>query len=200
MVFVYLDGFLYNFEQAFDHFVYEGSFYYPMALLYTASGSAYGGRVGLLGGYVSDGVFAIIDSGQYASYGEVCEGFALVAYADQNHTVNTGLLGIVTDMLLIRPDVDDRLIAENGALVSDEYSNESSAQTVTMGQIGGLRDLIVKGPMNNVESFDGFIRSAVDQIRSGSYVKNLLDRNSIPQIQGADSFELKSTSFEAIER
>ena len=49
MVFVYLDGFLYNFEQAFDHFVYEGSFYYPMALLYTASGSAYGGRVGLLG-------------------------------------------------------------------------------------------------------------------------------------------------------
>jgi hypothetical protein len=69
-----------------------------------------------------------------------------------------------------------------------------------MGQIGGLRDLIVKGPMNNVESFDGFIRSAVDQIRSGSYVKNLLDRNSIPQIQGADSFELKSTSFEAIER
>lgn len=200
MVFVYLDGFLYNFEQAFDHFVYEGSFYYPMALLYTASGSAYGGRVGLLGGYVSDGVFAIIDSGQYASYGEVCEGFALVAYADQNHTVNTGLLGIVTDMLLIRPDVDDRLIAENGALVSDEYSNESSAQTVTMGQIGGLRDLIVKGPMNNVESFDGFIRSAVDQIRSGSYVKNLLDRNLIPQIQGADSFELKSTSFEAIER
>ena len=82
MTFVYLDGFLYNFEQAYDHFVYEGSFYYPMALLYTASGSAYGGRVGLIGGYVSDGIFALVDSGQYASYGEVCEGFALIAYAD----------------------------------------------------------------------------------------------------------------------
>ena len=201
MTFVYLDGFLYNFEQAFDHFVYEGSFYYPLALMYTESGSAYGGRVGLMGGYVSDGVFAIIDSGQFADYGEVCNGFALLAYADQNHTVNTGLLGIVTDMLLIRPDIDDRLIAENGALVSeDDNDDDDDDETVTMGQIGDFRNLILRGPVNNVESFDGFIKSAVDQIRSGSYIRNYLDRRSIPELNAATSFELQSTSFEAIER
>ena len=200
MTFVYLDGFLYNFEQAFDHFVYEGSFYYPMALLYTESGSAYGGRVGLLGGYVSDGVFAIVDSGQYADYGEVCSGFVLIAYADQSHTVNTGMLGIVTDMLLIRPDVDDRLIAENGALVSDN-DTEDEEETVTMGQISDFRDIIVRGPMNNVESFDGFIKSAVEQIRSGVYIRNLLDMDSVnSQHQMKTSFELDSTPFEAIER
>lgn len=197
MTFVYLDGFLYNFEQAFDHFVYEGSFYYPMALLYTESGSAYGGRVGLIGGYVSDGVFAIVDSGQYADYGEVCSGFVLIAYADQNHTVNTGMLGIVTDMLLIRPDVDDRLIAENGYLGS---SDEEADETVTMGQLADFRDVIVRGPMNNVESFDGFIKSAIEQIRSGVYVRNMLDMKAVNQLQTSNSFELISTSFEAVER
>lgn len=198
MTFVYLDGFLYDFEQAFDHFVYEGSFYYPMALLYTASGTAYGGRVGLIGGYVSDGIFALVDSGQYASYGEVCEGFALIAYADPAHTVNTGFLGMVTDMLFVRPDVDDRLIAENGALGSE--TGNDAGQTVTMGQVSSFRDIIVRGPMNNVESFDGFIRSAAEQIRSGSYVRNLLDVESIPQTDGGFAFELQSTAFEAIER
>lgn len=198
MIFVYLDGFLYNFEQAFDHFVYEGSFYYPMALMYTESGSAYGGRVGLLGGYVSDGVFAIIDSGQYADYNEVCSGFVLLAFADQSHTVNTGMLGIVTDMLLIRPDVDDRLIAENGPLVSENEGQDDDL--VTMGQIAGFRDLIVRGPVNNVESFDGFIRSAIDQVRSGNSVRNLLDYSSVPQMQNSGAFELKTASFEAIER
>ena len=199
MTFVYLDGFLYNFEQAFDHFVYEGSFYYPLALLYTESGSAYGGRVGLMGGYVSDGVFAIVDSGQYADYGEVCSGFVLIAYADQSHTVNTGMLGIVTDMLLVRPDVDDRFIAENGVLGAAAVAEDDS-DVVTMGQIADFRDIIVKGPMNNVESFDGFIKSAVEQIRSGVYVRNLLDMEAVNQLKNTSSFELKSTSFEAIER
>ena len=200
MTFIYLDGFLYNFEQAFEHFVYEGSFYYPLALLYTESGSAYGGRVGLIGAYVSDGVFAIVDSGQYADYGEVCAGFVLIAYADQSHTVNTGMLGIVTDMLLIRPDVDDRLIAESGMLVSGNESDED-AGTVSMSQLADFRNMIAKGPMNNVESFDGFMKSIVEQIRSGAYVRNLLDMDSVNnEYQMSASFELNSAAFEAIER
>ena len=200
MTFVYLDGFLYNFEQAFEHFVHEGAFYYPMALMYTASGSAYGGRVGLLGGYVSDGIFAIVDSGQFAEYGEECTGFALLAYADQSHTVSAGLIGIVTDMLLVRPDIDDKLIAENGMLITeeeDEDEDEDDAKTVSMDQIGGFYDLIVRGPVNNVESFDGFMKSAAEQIRSGRSVKNYLDLNTA-EVQ--HSFELKTASFEAIER
>lgn len=201
MTFVYLDGFLYNFEQAFDHFVYEGSIYYPLVYMYTASGALYGGRVGLLGGYVSDGIFAIVDSGQFADYGEECEGLALLAYADQSHTMMNGLLGIVTDMLLIRPDVDDRLIAENGMLVTEE-DDEEEDETVTMGQIGQFHNLIVRGPVNNVETFDGFIRSAAELARSGRYIKNYLDLNALPvnEFQMIPYNGLESTGFEAVER
>ena len=67
-------------------------------------------------------------------------------------------------------------------------------------QIAGFRDLIVRGPVNNVESFDGFIRSAIDQVRSGNSVRNLLDYSSVPQMQNSGAFELKTASFEAIER
>lgn len=202
MTFIYLDGFLYNFEQAFDHFVYEGSLFYPLAYMYTASGGLYGGRVGLLGGYVSEGMFAIMDSGQFASYGEECEGFALLAFADQSHTMTTGLLGIVTDMLLIRPDIDDKLIAENGMLITEKDEEEEDEEVVTMGQIGRFHDLIVRGPENNVESFDGFIRSAAELVRSGRYIKNYLNYKNLPvnEIEMIDRPDLDATEFEAIER
>lgn len=192
LTFIYLDGFLYNYSQAFDHFVYEGAFYYPQALMYTQSGSAYGGMIGLMGGFVADGILAIVDSGQFAQYGEVCDGFALIAYSDMNHTVYTGLLEIVTEMLLIRPDLDDELIAKNGALVPE--SDDKNDATVSMAQMAQFSNMIVRGPINCVETFDGFIQSAVEQIRSGKYYTNYLDMKNL---QVTSDFTLKGASHSA---
>ena len=191
MTFIYLDGFLYNYDQAFEYFIYEGAYYYPRALMYTQSGSAYGGMVGLMGGYVADGIFAIVDSGQFASYNEVCDGFALLAYNDMSHTVYTGLLEIVTELLLIRPDVDDTLIAENGAIVREEKKDET---TVSMSQINSFASLIVRGPMNKVESFEGFLKSSIEQARSGKYCRNYLDMNNL---KITSDFQLQAASYDA---
>ena len=191
LTFIYLDGFLYNYAQAFDHFVYEGAFYYPQALMYTQNGSAYGGMIGLMGGFVADGILAIVDSGQFAQYGEVCDGFALIAYSDMNHTVYTGLLEIVTEMLLIRPDLDDELIAKNGALVPE---TEGGDATVTMAQMAQFSNMIARGPVNCVETFDGFIKSTIEQIRSGKNAKNYLDMNNL---KVTSNFTLKAASYNA---
>jgi hypothetical protein len=179
LTFIYLDGFLYNYGQVFDHFVYEGAFYYPQALMYTESGSAYGGMIGLMGGFVDDGILAIVDSGQFAQYGEVCDGYALIAYSDMSHTVYTGLLEIVTEMLLIRKDVDAELIAKNGELLPQEDEDEEDDAKVSMSQMAQFSNLIVRGPVNCVESFDGFVQSVVDQVRSGNHVRNYLDMNDL---------------------
>ena len=192
MTFIYLDGFLYNYAQVFEHFVYEGAFYYPKALMYTQSGSAYGGMIGLMGGYVDDGIFAIVDSGQFAQYGEVCDGFAVIAYSDMSHTVYTGLLEIVTEMLLIRPDVDDQLIAKNGALLPEDDKKDEDDATVSMAQMAQFSNLIVRGPINCVESFDGFVQSVIDQVRSGKYYTNYLDMNNL---QVTSDFTLKAASY-----
>lgn len=197
MTFVYLDGFLYNFEQVFDHFVFEGAYYYPSVLMYTQSGSAYGGMVGLMGGYVADGIFAIVDSGQFASYGEVCDGLVVLAYADMSHTVYTGFIDLVTEMLLVRPDVDDRLIAENGELVRVEDEEDEDDETVTTSQMAHLSHLLVKGPINHVETFEGFMQSTVEQVRGTRYIRNYLD---LDNCKVSNDFELKSASFEAIAR
>ena len=189
LTFIYLDGFLYNYDQAFDHFVYEGGFYYPKALMYTQSGSAYGGMIGLMGGFVDEGILAIVDSGQFAQYGEVCDGFALIAYSDMSHTVYTGLLEIVTEMLLIRPDLDDELIASNGKLLPQE---DDADKTVSMSQMAQFSNLIVRGPVNCVESFDGFIQSVIDQVRSGSHARNYLDMDNL---NITNDFTLKAASY-----
>ena len=194
MSFIYLDGFLYNYDQVFEHFMYQGGIYYPRALMYTQSGQAYGGMIGLMGGYVADGVLAIVDSGQFADYGEVCDGFALIAYSDMSHTVYTGLLEIVTEMLLIRPDLDDELVAKNGALLPKEDDEDEEDETVSMSQMAQFYNLIVRGPINCVESFDGYVRSAIDQIRSGKYIRNYLDMNDL---KVTSDFTLKVASYNA---
>ena len=192
MTFIYLeDGCLYNYDQVFEYFIYEGAYYYPMAIMYTQSGSAYGGMLGLMGGYVADGIFAIVDSGKFASYNEVCDGFALLAYNDMSHTVYTGLLEIVTELLLIRPDVDDALIAENGAIVREEKKDEA---TVSTSQFNSFADIIVRGPMNMVESFAGFLQSSVEQARSGKYCRNYLDMNNL---KITSDFQMKAASYDA---
>ena len=134
---------------------------------------------------------AIVDSGQFAQYGEVCDGFAVIAYSDMNHTVYTGLLEIVTEMLLIRPDIDDELIAKNGALLPE--SNDKD-ETVSMAQMAQFSNMIVRGPRNSVETFDGFIRSTIDEIRSGKNYKNYLDMS---KLQVTSGYTLKGASYNA---
>jgi hypothetical protein len=137
---------------------------------------------------------AIVDSGQFAQYGEVCDGFALIAYSDMSHTVYTGLLEIVTEMLLIRPDVDDRLIEKNGALLPEEDDEEEDEDaTVSMAQMAQFSEMMVRGPINKVESFDGYIKSAIELIRSGKYYHNYLDMNNL---KVTSDFTLKGASYD----
>lgn len=176
--FIYYDNLLYNFEQAFESFYNDGTLYYPSALMYTASGSAYGGRMGLMGAFVRDGYLAIIDSGMFADYGEVVDGFAVLAYQDPNHTTYTGLIDLVTGMLLVREDLDPDPILDERR--EEENAAEASA---SMAAAAGLDCIIRRGPANYVESFDGFLKSSFEQARQQVRVKNYLDLDNMQIIE-----------------
>lgn len=176
--FIYYDNLLYNFEQAFESFYNDGTLYYPSALMYTASGSAYGGRMGLMGAFVRDGYLAIIDSGMFADYGEVVDGFAVLAYQDPNHTTYTGLIDLVTSMLLVREDLDPDPILDERR--EEENAAEASA---SMAAAAGLDCIIRRGPTNYVESFDGFLKSSFEQARQQVRVKNYLDLDNMQIIE-----------------
>lgn len=171
--FIYYDNLLYNFEQAFESFYNDGTLYYPSALMYTESGSAYGGRMGLMGAFVRDGYLAIIDSGMFADYGETVDGFVVLAYQDSNHTTYTGLIDMVTNMLLVREDLDPDPIIDERREAEDV---EDAAADVSA--VRNLDDIIRRGPTNHVESFEGFIMSSFEAARSQVKVKNYLDMDN----------------------
>ena len=110
-----------------------------------------------------------------------------------SHTVYTGLLEIVTEMLLVRPDVDDALIDKNGALLPQEDEEDDDKATVSMSQMAQFSNLIVRGPVNCVESFDGFVQSVIDQVRSGKHVRNYLDMDNLNL---SNDYSLKAASYE----
>jgi NAD+ synthase (glutamine-hydrolysing) len=83
------------------------------------------------------------------------------------------------------------LIAENGASVREEKKDEA---TVSTSQFNSFADIIVRGPMNMVESFEGFLQSSVDQARSGRYCRNYLDMNNL---KVTSDFTLKGASYSA---
>ena len=179
--FIYYDNLLYNFEQAFESFYNDGTLYYPSVLMYTASGSAYGGRMGLMGAFVRDGYLAIFDSGMFADYGEVVDGFAVLAYQDPNHTTYTGLIDLVTSMLLVREDLDpDPIIDERRE--EENAANASSSVAAVME----LDRIIKRGPANCVETFDGFLRTSFEQARQQVRVKNYLDLDNMQIIESID--------------
>ena len=171
--FIYYDSLLYNFEQAFESFYSDGALFYPAVYMYTASGSAYGGRMGLMGAFVRDGYLAIIDSGMFASYGEVVEGFAVLAYQDPNQTSYSGLIDMVTNMLLVRPDLDPNPIVDGRDMAT------SSTDAATSAALSNLDMFIRQGPDNWVESFDGYIMSTFEKARREVKVKNHLDLDAI---------------------
>lgn len=188
--FIYYDSLLYNFEQAFDSFYSDGTLFYPAVYMYTQSGGAYGGRMGLMGAFVQDGYLAFVDSGMFADYGEVVDGFAVLAYQDPNYKTYVGLIDMVTSILLVREDLDpDPIIDERKA----ESSEATSAQ---MSALWNLDMIIRQGPDNYVQTFDGFIKSSFEKARAQVKPKNYLDMGNL-QISEQPSFEMKPVSHTA---
>ena len=169
--FIYYDNLLYNFEQAFESFYSDGTLFYPAVYMYTQSGGAYGGRMGLVGAFVQDGYLALIDSGMFADYGEAVDGFAVLAYQDPNHKTYSGLIDMVTSILLVREDLDpDPIIDERkGADAASDSSQKSAWDT--------LDQIIRQGPQNSVQTFEGFIESSFERARAEVKPKNYLNLN-----------------------
>ena len=169
--FIYYDNLLYNFEQAFESFYSDGTLFYPAVYMYTQSGGAYGGRMGLVGAFVQDGYLSLMDSGMFADYGEVVDGFAVLAYQDPNHQTYSGLIDMVTSILLVREDLDpDPIIDERRDSGSASDSAEKSAWNA-------LDQIIRQGPQNSVQTFEGFIQSSFEKARAEVKPKNYLNLN-----------------------
>lgn len=185
--FVYYDNLLYNYEQAFESFYADGTLYYPGAYMYSASGSAFGGSMGLMGAFVQDGYLAIMDSGMYAQYGEVIDGIAVLAYQDPQKKTYAGLIDLVTSMLLVREDLDPNPIY-------DERMEEGKDMSVAKNALSNLDQIIRRGPANYVETFEGFLKRSFEQARSQVQVKNYLD---LDNLQVSEPIEMKPAAHRA---
>lgn len=190
--FLYYDSVLYNFEQAFESFYAQGALFYPAAYMYSAGGSAFGGRMGLMGAFVQDGYLALIDSGMFADYGEVIEGMAVIAYQDPNHTTYSGVIDIVTGMLLVREDLDPNPIYDER---HDEKETASAA--AVQSYFSAYNETLRRGPQNYVETFETYLMKALQASRSQVRIKNYLDVNNL---QTVDSIEMKPAAHTATVR
>ena len=179
--FLYYDNVLYNFEQAFESFYSDGALFYPAAYMYSAGGSAFGGRMGLMGAFVQDGYLAIMDSGMFADYGEVIEGMAVIAYQDPNHTTYAGVIDIVSGMLLVREDLDPNPIYDERR----EEKNNASA-TAVQSYLSAYNDILRRGPQNYVETFETYLMKAIQGARSQVRIKNYLDVNNLQTVESID--------------
>lgn len=188
--FIYYDNLLYNFEQAFESFYSDGTLFYPAVYMYTATGGAYGGRMGLVGAFVQDGYLAFVDSGMFADYGEVVDGFAVIAYQDAAQKTYAGLIDMVTSILLVREDLDPNPI------IDERKAESSEASSAQMSALWNLDVIIRQGPDNYVQTFDGFIKSSFEKARAQVKPKNYLDLGNI-QISEQLSFEMKPVSHTA---
>ena len=188
--FIYYDNLLYNFEQAFESFYSDGTLFYPAVYMYTATGGAYGGRMGLVGAFVQDGYLAFVDSGMFADYGEVVDGLAVIAYQDAAQKTYAGLIDMVTSILLVREDLDPNPI------IDERKAESSEASSAQMSALWNLDVIIRQGPDNYVQTFDGFIKSSFEKARAQVKPKNYLDLGNI-QISEQPSFEMKPVSHTA---
>lgn len=188
--FIYYDNLLYNFEQAFESFYSDGTLFYPAVYMYTATGGAYGGRMGLVGAFVQDGYLAFVDSGMFADYGEVVDGLAVIAYQDPAQKTYAGLIDMVTSILLVREDLDPNPI------IDERKAESSEASSAQMSALWNLDVIIRQGPDNYVQTFDGFIKSSFEKARAQVKPKNYLDLGNI-QISEQPSFEMKPVSHTA---
>ncbi len=179
--FLYYDNVLYNFEQAFESFYSDGALFYPAAYMYSAGGSAFGGRMGLMGAFVQDGYLAIMDSGMFADYGEVIEGLAVIAYQDPNHKTYAGVIDMVTGMLLVREDLDPDPIYDERR---EEKNNAS--QAAVQSYFSAYNETLRRGPQNYVETFETYLMKAVQSAHTQVRIKNYLDVNNLQIVESVD--------------
>ena len=167
--FVYYQNMLYSYEQAFESFYSEGTLFYPGAYAYTQSGSAYGPQLALAGAFVQDGYLALVDSGHFGQIDEVVDGFAVLAFQDANHSTYSGLIDLVTSILLVREDLDPNPI------IDERKEAEKKEDETSKSAVFNLDRIFKKGPSNSVESFDGYIISSFEKAREMVKPKNYLD-------------------------
>ena len=148
--------------------------------------------MGLMGAFVQDGYLAIMDSGMFADYGEVIEGMAVIAYQDPNHTTYSGVIDIVTGMLLVREDLDPNPIYDERR----EEKDNASASAVK-SYLSAYDDILRRGPQNYVETFETYLMKAVQGARSQVRIKNYLDVNNL---QTVESIEMKPAAHTATVR
>lgn len=185
--FFYYSGYIYNYRQRFSEFYWEGLYIYPSLLLLSTDGGAYGASAGMMGGFVRDGYLAIVDSGQYSSYDLEFDGFAILAFSDENQNTFMGAIEITRDMLLVRSDLDPNPI------VSEKDDEDEDDDKVTKQSIEEFRGLVKKGPDNLVETFEGFLMSTIDRIKQ-AVPKSKLDWDTV---QVSDNpFEFHAPDFE----
>lgn len=185
--FFFYQGFLFNYKQRFGSYYWEGLYIYPEMLLISTDGGAYGAYAGIMGGFVRDGYLAFVDSGEYASYGLEFEGFATLAFSDENQNSFIGLIDLTTDILLVREDLDP------DPIISDVDDSDEWDEEVSMEQLKAMEKIIRKGPSNLVETFEGFLMSAADRIRM-AVPDNKLDLETEP-VDNEVSFEFKEPPF-----
>lgn len=167
--FIYYNSMLYSYEQAFESFFSEGTLFYPGAYAYTQSGGAYGAQLALAGAFVQDGYLALVDSGYFAQIDEVVDGFAVLAFQDAKHSTYSGLIDLVSNILLVREDLDPNPIIDERK-EAEKKENEASKSAVI-----NLDKIFKQGPSNNVESFDGYIISSFEKAREMVKPKNYLN-------------------------
>lgn len=155
--FFFYNGFLFNYKQRFSEYYYEGLYVFPSLLLLGTDGGAYGAYAGLMGGFVQDGYLAIVDSGEYSAYDLAFEGMLILAFSDENKTNAMGLIELTTDILLVRSDLDPDPIY-------GKEEEEEEEDEVSMSQLRQFQGLVKKGPVNGVETMEGFLMSTVDRI------------------------------------
>lgn len=188
--FFFYDGFIFNYKQRFNEYYYEGLYIFPSLLLLGTDGGAYGAYAGLMGGFVRDGYLAIVDSGEYSSYGLEFEGFLILAFGDENKSSVMGLIEMTTDILLVRSDLDPDPIRP--ATPKDDEDEDE----VSMSQIRQFQGLVKQGPQNGVETFEGFLMSTIDRIRT-AVPESKLDWNTA-KVSERNPLEFRAPDFEVI--
>ena len=162
---------------------------FPSLLLLGTDGGAYGAYAGLMGGFVQDGYLAIVDSGEYSAYDLAFEGMLILAFSDENKTNAMGLIELTTDILLVRSDLDPDPIY-------GKEEEEDEEDEVSMSQLRQFQGLVKKGPVNGVETMEGFLMSTVDRILE-AVPENKLDLSSA-KVSDRNPLEFHGPAFDVV--
>ena len=117
----------------------------------------------------------------YAEYGEVIDGFAVIAYQDPNHKTYAGVIDMVTGMLLVREDLDPNPIYD------ERLQEKATASAASVSSyFSAYEETLRRGPQNYVETFETYLMKAIESSRSQVRIKNYLDVNNLQVVESVD--------------